>query len=228
MLNLKPGPDAFHRSGLLNLEKAIDPKSVAELQDICGCLNRPGKRVSERNQIFQSLGVSNLTHAIQAYWPGMQPVRMVAFNKSADANWGVPWHQDRVIAVKQRFDLQGFSNWTSKSGAWHCEPPISILKRMLFVRLYLDDVTPEKGAMAIALGSHEEGLVPADQAASIASRYESVIPFGAAGDATVLPMLTLHRSSPNVTGLDRRTLRIDFADAPLPAPLAWAAPTASW
>ena len=29
-----------------------------------------------------------------------KPVRFVSFNKTLKTNWSLPWHQDRVIAVK--------------------------------------------------------------------------------------------------------------------------------
>ena len=151
-----------------------------------------------------------------------KPVRIVAFNKNKDANWGVPWHQDRVIAVKARHEVEGFSNWSQKAGAWHCEPPLPILKRILFVRVHLDDTDADSGAMEIARGSHKEGMVGAADAAEIAGRYPVEQCIAKRGDVLVLKMLTLHRSTPAKIPTSRREVRIDFAGFDLPKPLAWA------
>lgn len=67
------------------------------------------------------------------------PVRGIFFDKNPQANWGVPWHQDVTIAVKQRIDTSGFAPWTIKGGVYHVQPPIPILERMLTLRIHLDD-----------------------------------------------------------------------------------------
>ena len=38
---------------------------------------------------------------------GALAVRGLLFDKTAEANWVVPWHQDVTIAVKERVDLEG-------------------------------------------------------------------------------------------------------------------------
>lgn len=51
------------------------------------------------------------TDLVDAF-PNLRPTRVVTFDKSETANWGVPWHQDRVIAVQERHDVDGFENWS--------------------------------------------------------------------------------------------------------------------
>lgn len=153
--------------------------------------------------------------------PNTKPVRVVHFNKSKETNWAVPWHQDRVIAVKEKYEYAGYKNWSKKAGVWHCEPPISILEKILFVRIHLDDSDEENGAMEIAKGSHVEGFVPSEQAKNIAEKYNSHICKAKRGDVLVLKMLTLHRSLVSQNSSLRRTLRIDFADDILPKPLSF-------
>ena len=46
----------------------------------------------------------------------MRPVRVLYFDKNPDANWAVPWHQDRTIAVAQRIDVPGYDMWSVKAG----------------------------------------------------------------------------------------------------------------
>ena len=94
---------------------------------------------------------------------------------------------------------------------------------MLFVRVHLDASTAENGAMEIAAGSHQEGLVSADKAKDVAGRYATELTIAEPGDVLVLAMLTLHRSLPGTADASRRALRIDYSLPVLPAQLGWVA-----
>ena len=52
-----------------------------------------------------------------------RPVRAILFDKTARTNWSLAWHQDRVIAVQRRMDVEGFGPWSRKHGALHVAPP---------------------------------------------------------------------------------------------------------
>ena len=154
------------------------------------------------------------------HWPAHRPVRTVAFDERAGAIGSAPWHQDRVIAVRERVDAPGFANWSRKERAWPCEPPEALLRSMLFLRVHLDRSDEDTGAMEIAPGTHR-AVVPAGGATHVA-RANGAEPCRAEpGDVLVLPMLTLHRSRPSASARRRRVLRLDMADMPLPAALAW-------
>lgn len=203
------------------LRQALDPAHLAALDQI-GSTGRPGTRLQGLPE-----GVAEALAAVTARiradaLPHARPVRAVWFTKDNEANWGVPWHQDRVIAVQDHHDLPGFAQWSRKAGVWHCEPPVSILQGMLFVRVHLDDCDDENGAMRIARGSHAEGAVRSDDAARLAARWPEEICAARRGDIQVLPMLTLHRSLPARTPRPRRALRLDYAATALPSPLCWA------
>lgn len=180
----------------------------------------PGARLELNGDLQAAL--APLTALLRVTRPAMVPVRAVAFDKSPSRNWSVPWHQDRVIAVKDRADIPGFSNWSRKDAVWHCEPPQALIQQMLFVRLHLDDASEDAGAMEVAVGSEIEGFVEAAAAKTIAERYYQHICTAPRGDVLVLPMLALHRSRPATNPRRRRVLRIDYAAAPLPPPLRYA------
>ncbi|MFM2390214.1 MAG: hypothetical protein RLZZ437_1769 [Pseudomonadota bacterium] len=155
--------------------------------------------------------------------PDAALVRVVWFTKDSHSNWGVPWHQDRVIAVAEKHTVSGFGNWSQKRGVWHCEPPTAIFAQMRFVRVHLDDCDASNGAMEIAVGSESEGAVAEGDAAKIAARYPAEICEAQRGDIQILPMLVLHRSRPSTSTAPRRALRLDYALGTLPPPLAWRA-----
>ena len=50
------------------------------------------------------------------------PVRAIFFDKTAESNWRVPWHQDLAIAVAEKIETPGFTGWSIKdaSSVWFC------------------------------------------------------------------------------------------------------------
>lgn len=213
----------FNNDGRVWLRNAISPAELEQLRELSALRGKPGERVSRTSPLFEAVEALSLNKQIQVIWPNMQPVRMVSFDKTAESNWSVPWHQDRVVAVKNRADVSGYVNWSEKAGAWHCEPPESLLEHMLFVRIHLDRCTEENGAMEVALRSHKHGKVHADDAESVAGRCVKEFTEAEAGDVLVLPMLTLHRSASAEVRDNRRVLRVDYASFELSRPLEWAA-----
>lgn len=154
---------------------------------------------------------------------GQSPVavRAVVFDKSPATNWGVPWHQDRTIAVKSREALDGFEVWSRKDGIDHVEPPMSVLEHMVTVKLLLDDCAADAGPLLVVAGSHKLGRVAANDADSLVQQSPIIACTGSAGDAWVLATSILHASKPSTGTAHRRILHIDFAAEPLPAPLEW-------
>ena len=213
---------AFETEGRFWLRGLFDEAEVEALRAFAADDARPGARIDAAHPLFQAVARSALSQRLAAIWPGMRPVRLVAFNKTETVNWGVPWHQDRVIAVRERAEAPGFGQWSQKAGAWHCEPPTELLRQMIFTRIHLDDSTVENGAMEIAPGSHRFGLVAAEDAARIAGEHAAEPTIGQAGDVLALSMLTLHRSGKSVSDAPRRALRVDYAAEDLPPPLNWA------
>ena len=214
---------SLDRDGLVWLRGASPADEVARLLSVSDPGDRPGVRLSGTTPLAQAVAGSAAARRIAEVWPGMRPVRIVSFDKSASVDWGVPWHQDRVIALRDRAEVAGYGTWSRKAGIWHCEPPATILDAMLFVRLHLDPCGVANGAMEVAPGSHALGPVSSGEAATRATEFPVQTPEAAAGDVLVLKMLTLHRSAPSGAEAPRRVLRIDFAPPGLlPGPLDWA------
>jgi len=213
----------LEREGRIWLCGALAERDLDHLEALADDEGRPGARVPASGPAIRALRDGALAQAIRQLMPDAEPARIVAFNKSPGANWGVPWHQDRVIAVRERSEAAGFGAWSWKSGVWHCEPPTALLERMLFVRVHLDDADAANGAMQIALGSHKQGRVEAARAEAVAVDHPREMCAGRRGDVLVLKMLTLHCSRRSTSDAPRRALRIDYAPAGLlPAGLAWA------
>lgn len=213
----------FEVNGRVWLRNAVSEEDLTLLDCVIAASAKAGQRLDLTKCLEAALsGNSSVLRAVQRLVPEAVPVRIVAFNKSESANWGVPWHQDRVIAVTEKVKVAGYKNWTKKSGTWHCEPPQSILDEMLFVRVHLDDNNLTNGAMEIAVGSHLNGLVPSARAEDVANTFPIEACVAKRGDILILKMLTLHSSKPAQVQSARRVLRVDFSPSQLPLPLSWA------
>ncbi|MBK6705285.1 MAG: phytanoyl-CoA dioxygenase family protein [Caulobacteraceae bacterium] len=155
--------------------------------------------------------------------PGARPVRIIAFNKTEANNWTLPWHQDRVVALRERAETPGFTNWTNKAGIWHAEPPIELLERILFARIHLDPADSDNGCLQLALGTHARGKIASADADALAQSVSIEDCVAERGDVLFAKALILHRSSPSRTSAGRRAIRIDYCAEPLPPSLEWAA-----
>lgn len=214
--------DEFEKYGRVWLRDAISDADLSLFDKAATDTTKAGQRLEASTALDAALSKdSSLLDATRRLDPQAEPVRTVAFNKSQNANWGVPWHQDRVIAVAAKEDVTGYRNWTKKTGIWHCEPPETVLKSMLFVRVHLDDTNEANGAMEIAVGSHAGGIISSTQAAQASNSYPIEVCEAKRGDVLILKMLTLHSSKPARAQTGRRVVRVDFSSLMLPLPLLW-------
>ncbi|MFZ6744356.1 phytanoyl-CoA dioxygenase family protein [Undibacterium sp. JH2W] len=151
-----------------------------------------------------------------------QPVRSIFFNKNADHNWLVPWHQDMTICVDQKAELAAYSKWTYKKNVHHVEPPAAILEAMLTCRIALDDAGVDNAALKVIAGSHNAGKLSEAQIQRISqtSRHETCVM--RAGDILLMKPLLLHASDKARLATQRRVLHLEFSAGMLPPPLQWA------
>lgn len=152
---------------------------------------------------------------------GAQPVRAILFNKSAETNWALGWHQDRTICVRERRKMEGFGPWTVKRGMIHVEPPFEVLARMVTVRAHLDDVPAGNAPLLVAPGSHRYGRIKESRIDEVVRRCGTVSCIAEAGDAWAYATPILHASEAASEPRSRRVLQVDFAVEPLPGGLEW-------
>jgi hypothetical protein len=208
----------FAETGRVWLRGILDDDALSVL-DEHSTARRPGERHTPNEAFSRTLGA--IGRRLHPILPGAKPVRVVSFNKTGAMNWAVPWHQDRVIALRDRREVAGFSNWSNKAGIWHAEPPLEMFENMLFLRIHLDDQRAENGAMEIALGSHRLGKIVAAEAEKEAGCLPGEFCTARRGDILVLHMLTLHRSRVSRHNAPRRVLRVDYTGCDLPGDLEW-------
>ena len=153
--------------------------------------------------------------------PGARAVRGILFDKTSGANWKVAWHQDLSIAVKAKADAPGYGPWSVKAGVQHVQPPVEVLRRMLTVRVHLDDCGPDNAPLNVLPGSHAAGaLTPAQVEAWRATRGPVACCVDAGGAVLMRPLL-LHASSSATRPGHRRVVHLEFAAGDLPGGLEW-------
>lgn len=150
-----------------------------------------------------------------------RPVRALLFDKHASSNWSLGWHQDRVIAVRERIEVAGFTNWTVKSDVDHVSTPWPLLSRMLTLRVHLDRVENDNAPLLIAPGSHRLGLIPISAIDDTVRTCGIVNCLAQAGDVWVYSTPILHASAATTTDRPRRVLQLDYAAFDLPGGLRW-------
>lgn len=146
-------------------------------------------------------------------------VRGLYFDKPPGVTWSLPWHQDLTIAVAEHIqhasgsstcNADGFSKPTIKAGVCHVEAPTWLLEKMVTVRIHLDPMGPENGAVVVRPGSHRAGKLisgttpPSDEIANIHTAIGSVM--------LMRPLLS-HSSVPSIPGtlLHRRVVHIELS-----------------
>lgn len=150
-----------------------------------------------------------------------EPVRAILFDKTEATNWGLAWHQDRVIAVRERWEVEGFGPWTRKHGALHVAPPFDLLSGMLTLRIHIDPVPQSNAPLLIAPGSHCLGRVPEDQVPEVVARLGIRSCLANAGDVWAYSTPILHASERAERPTHRRVLQVDYAVGELPGGLEW-------
>lgn len=141
----------------------------------------------------------------------MQVVRGIFFDKTPGANWPVAWHQDLTLALRERRDVEGWSNWTVKRGVTHAQAPDGVLAPMVTMRLHLDDCGPDNGPLRVIAGSHAGGVLPRAEIVRRTQAKDEDVIIAEAGDALFMKPLILHASSPARAPSHRRVLHLEFA-----------------
>jgi hypothetical protein len=184
---------------------------------------RPGARLLGHADLVKVLSPEGPIGALAANLTSAaaRPVRAVMFDKTPEANWIVAWHQDRVIPVRKRLEVEGFGPWSIKDGILHVAPPFVVLQRMITIRIHLDPVDIGNAPLRVALGSHRLGRVSAEAAAREAEALSEQICLARIGDVWAYSTPILHASERADPPRRRRVLQVDFADFELPGGLEW-------
>ena len=156
--------------------------------------------------------------ASQFVGSGAVPFRATLFDKSADANWLVAWHQDTALPLRARVDDAEWGPWSTKAGVLYAHAPAWALERIVALRVQLDDSTSTNGPLRVLPDTHRRGVLPDEEVERLALQIAPVDCTTAAGGVIAMRPLTIHASSKSIDDQPRRVLHIEYADSVKLAP----------
>lgn len=134
------------------------------------------------------------------------PIDATFFDKHARANWTVPGHQDRIVAVSSTTNRKH----RIRDGIAYAEVDAQTLAGLIALRLHFDATDVDSGALCVVPGTHRNGVMTHLQILEVP--LERYLPCAAApGDVLLLRPLLLHRSSPSRSDGQRRVLHVVYA-----------------
>jgi ectoine hydroxylase-related dioxygenase (phytanoyl-CoA dioxygenase family) len=216
-------------------ENVLDTETVLRLRKALAKLT-PSESVNQKSEtVYGVRNLLNLLPEVQKFsqssvvsqiaekflGKNAKVVRAIYFDKTSEANWKVPWHQDLTIAVKEKIESKNFSAWTRKSEIHHVQPPIEILEKMLTLRFHLDDANETNGALKVIPKSHRNGRLSADEIKSLRQANETHLCSVKKGDCLIMRPLILHSSSAGSNPKNRRVIHFEFSAEELPNGLNW-------
>lgn len=222
-LSLQGMSHVLQRDGFVIVPRVIGAGEQQELLATLGPVSGAGRRGLLALPAIAAFARSpQLLAIVRPHLPSEPlPVRAIYFDKSPDANWLVPWHQDLTLALRARAEVSGFGPWSRKDGIPHVQPPVELLQQMLTVRLHLDDADESNGALRVLPGSHRLGRLAPERVQELRSQQSDFLCAVSAGDALLMRPLLLHASSRSSSARHRRVLHIEYAAFPLPDGLHW-------
>jgi ectoine hydroxylase-related dioxygenase (phytanoyl-CoA dioxygenase family) len=138
------------------------------------------------------------------------PFKATLFDKSPDANWLVPWHQDTALPMTEYRESAGWGPWSEKSGVTYAHAPAKALERVVALRIHIDDSTADNGPLRVLPGTHWLGVLSDVQIRLLALQVQPVSCTIAAGGVIVMRPLIIHASSKLNSQMPRRVLHLEY------------------
>jgi len=167
-------------------------------------LDHPAVREAANNIAWQLAGSGHLPESAIA-------IQAIAFDKSADSNWKVAWHQDLMFPFAENVTAPNFDLGCVKHEVHYARPPVQILQSMLAVRLHLDDCDETNGPLRVSPGTHLFGIIPVEKISGMIDVHGSVTCTAVEGEALIMRPLLLHASSQALEPKHRRVLHFVYA-----------------
>jgi ectoine hydroxylase-related dioxygenase (phytanoyl-CoA dioxygenase family) len=216
-------PDVVDAARIALLKACVESAGFA--RSVRGSAVYGGRNILEEPEMAALARDGRVTALVEALiGPGARVVRGIFFDKTKEANWPVAWHQDLTLAVAERRETAGWTNWSVKAGVHHVQPPAGVLARMVSLRLHLDDCGADKGPLRVLPGTHLMGRISAERIAALRGGIAEAVCVAPAGSALCFKPLLLHASSPATAPSHRRVIHLEYAPQDLlPAGMRWSA-----
>ncbi len=169
-------------------------------------------------KLLWTVPFNRLLDAVIGY--GHDCVKGIYFDKPAQSNWVVPYHQDLQISVDRREQVARWTNWNQRHGPWSVQPSHYYLNYLYTVRIHLDDCDATNGALKVIPGSHRLGILP-DADLQMLDKRQATICTVPKGGLLIMRPLLVHSSGKSISHTNRRVIHLELTDRQLPKGLQW-------
>ena len=139
------------------------------------------------------------------------PFKATLFDKSPQSNWLVAWHQDLALPIRSRVDAPGWGPWTDKGGRLYAIAPAEALRKVVALRVHVDDSSAENGPLRVLPGTHRLGRLTEERIAALAREVEPVECTVTSGGVLAMSPLIVHASSKSTSTAPRRVIHLEYA-----------------
>ena len=203
-----------------NLNAIIEDVISSDIKRQKGGIRNAEKKYQSIKSLVSSEKLFNLASNYLLNAPKV--VRVIYFDKTIENNWLVTWHQDRTVAVTERFELEGWNSWSVKDGTHHVQPPLEVLNDMVTFRVHLDAANEKNGCLKIMPCSHALGILSQDEINQYCNNHSSINCVVNKGDTLIMRPHLFHSSSKALNPTNRRVVHIEFSGYCLPKGILWA------
>jgi hypothetical protein len=196
-------PDVIRRDELSTMASLLDSEERG----------RAGRRHLLRNKSVRSLANDPRLLLLASQFVGLSatPFKATLFDKSADSNWLVVWHQDVALPIRAPVKVEGWGPWSIKRGQLYAHAPAEVLEEVVALRVHLDDSTADNGPLRVLPGTHALGRLSEARIHELAREITPIECTVGAGGVVAMRPLIVHASSKSRSPLPRRVLHIEYA-----------------
>lgn len=147
-------------------------------------------------------------------------VQSFFFDKIPEADFRVPFHQDITMSFQKKKNIKGYSNWKIIAGVPQVCPPLEILKKLISVRIHLDESNAKNGPLKVIPKSHNIGILTNENIEKQRLKNEKICLIAKGGVFVMKPLL-LHASGRSIEASHRRVIHLVFSNYNLSNGLEW-------
>jgi hypothetical protein len=185
--------------------------AASDVENVLAAVSRRGR--AGTRHLLRTPAVAALAESLRPWAAGAVPYRATLFEKSGERNWLATWHQDTALPLARRVDSPDWGPWSEKDGVLYAHAPAWALRRVLALRVHLDDSTADNGPLRVIPGSHRHGVLSDEDVFRRAREGTATTCLAGRGAILAMRPLIIHASAKAVGGGPRRVLHIEYADA---------------
>lgn len=194
----------------------VTSEKIASLRDRLFHQGKAGQRCLLDDEEVAAIARQLRTELTEKGWlqANSIAIQAIAFDKTADTNWKVAWHQDLMFPFHKTVTTSAYALSCRKDGITYARPPLSVLEQMWAVRLHLDDCDTTNGPLRVIPSSHRRGLLSHDAIQQCREEQAEAYCLAQQGDLVLMNVLTLHASSQASSPRHRRVLHLVYYSGP--------------